>query len=466
MTAWDQAPDQVSDGPAPPVLRPVDRHGICTAAPGIPSAGARLEQLVVQLDAREVHRGRAHVCSLRREAQVTHVGVAFSDGPLNIDQVLQLRDVKARLSTPSFGSLPSASSSWRVAGNDSFKALVAEMRLYLEEARPKLAEIEASLPRDIVHGESSPARDALVRALDRGFVGDLVQMTNEIDAALRSSPAAARRGLLEYSQRQLDDLLLQAPAVRQARHKPLGYPGDFELMRMLYRRDFEGPSLFVKAMNLACVSVTSAVAVRARKDLLEQQLSALLDEREAAGEGCRVLSIAAGPAEEVLGLLQKRQRITVPLDIVLFDQDPGALSFSFARLSRVVADRWQGQVRVMHLQDSIVNLLRDSTVLPQLEPFDMVYACGLFDYFRDPTWVALCRSLYGLLARGGRLCVGNMAPSNPSRWFMEFHLDWFLEYRERETLLRLAQKAAPTARRELLEEATGINPFIQLSRDT
>jgi extracellular factor (EF) 3-hydroxypalmitic acid methyl ester biosynthesis protein len=449
-------------------LRDLSRDGLSMAwsGPDAPEQRSILEEIVVRLDAHSVYRGRARVCSLRREGSVTHVGVSLSDGALNIDQVLHLRDVKATIGTPSFASLPVASSRWRVSGNDGFKALVAEMRLYLEEARSKLADIEASLPPGAVHADpASPGCAALLRELDGGIVADLVQMTNEIDAALRSAAPAARRGLLEYSQRHLDELLLQAPAVRQARHKPLGYPGDFELMRMLYRRDFVGPSLFVKAMNRAFVSIDSAAAVRARKALLEQRLATLLDEKEAAGNSCRVLSIAAGPAEEVFDLLQKRPSISVPVEVFLFDQDLGALSFSFARLSRVVADRWQGQVRITHLHDSITHLLRGSTELPRLEPFDMVYASGLFDYFHDATWVALCRSLYGLLAPGGRLCVGNMVPSNPSRWFMEFHLDWFLEYRERETLLRLAQKAAPLARRELLEEATGINPFVLLSRD-
>jgi hypothetical protein len=166
----------------------------------------------------------------------------------------------------------------------------------------------------------------------------------------------------------------------------------------------------------------------------------------------------------VLALLERRQRIDVPLEIVLFDQDKSALAFSFARLSRVVSQRWQGRVRVVHLHDSITKLLRGSTVLSSSGQFDAVYASGLFDYLQPHTWVSLCRSLYGMLAPRGSLYVGNMVPSSPSRWFMELHLDWYLEYREHAELLQLASKAAPEAEPEVIEEATGVNPFVAFQR--
>jgi hypothetical protein len=119
---------------------------------------------------------------------------------------------------------------------------------------------------------------------------------------------------------------------------------------------------------------------------------------------------------------------------------------------------------VQHLQDSITRLLRGSTALSAWGEFDAVYACGLFDYLQPHTWVALCRSLYARVAPGGTLYVGNMVPSSPSRWFMELHLDWQLEYREHEEMLELARRAAPDAKTEILEEATGVNPFVALTR--
>jgi hypothetical protein len=118
----------------------------------------------------------------------------------------------------------------------------------------------------------------------------------------------------------------------------------------------------------------------------------------------------------------------------------------------------------VHRHDSIKRLLRGSSILAGHGAFDAVFSCGLFDYLQLLTWVSLCRNLYASVASGGKLYVGNMVPNSQSRWFMELHLDWHLAYRERSEMLELARMAAPEAQIEILEEASGINPFVVLTR--
>jgi len=79
--------------------------------------------------------------------------------------------------------------------------------------------------------------------------------------------------------------------------------------------------------------------------------------------------------------------------------------------------------------------------------------------------VGLARNLVSRLASGGRALIANMVPENPSRWAMEYHLDWFLHYRTREQLLELGSRAAPGARLAILEEKSGVNPFLEIQRD-
>jgi extracellular factor (EF) 3-hydroxypalmitic acid methyl ester biosynthesis protein len=427
--------------------------------------GTLLDRVVIRFDDHEAYRGEARVGSVRRD-KVTSVGAALTDTLMNIEDVLQLRDLKARIAEVQFRGLGLPEGPWRVPGLERFKSLIAELRLFLEDTRDQLTALEAVLPWHVSHAEhDSPAQDALIERIRSGFVSEFVRASNEIDAALRSASSSERDALRAYSERHLHDLLMLSPWMHRARHKPLGYPGDFELMNGLYGRHFSGASLFARALNLAFVSTPAAQAVRCRKDLIKSRLSALLEAAEARGEPVRILSIAAGPAEEVYGLLAERSRIGVPVEIVLFDQDKGALAFSYARLNRLIAAKWQGIVRVVHLHDSITRLLRGTTVLCTQGQFQAVYACGLFDYLQPHTWVSLCRSLYQSVAPGGTLYIGNMVPSSPSRWFMELHLNWQLEYRERIELLGLARRAAPDARVQVLEEPTGVNPFVALSRE-
>jgi extracellular factor (EF) 3-hydroxypalmitic acid methyl ester biosynthesis protein len=444
----------------------VSQNGVAFAWPAEISVemGASLECVTIRFDDHEAYRGQARVSSIRRQQERTIVGVSFVDTLMNIDDVLHLRDVKAWTGSASSKGIELARAPWRVQGQDRFKSLVAEFRLMLEDARASLTELEASLPWDLLHGEHrSPAREALVERLRREFVGDMLHYSDEIDAALRVSSRDEREALREFSTRYLHDLLMQSPSMYRARFKPLGYPGDYEVMNDIYVNHLRGTNLFAKALNLGFVSTAAARAVRARKDLIKAQLSAQLDAGESS-RPLRVLSIAAGPAQEIYEFLAERATMPRPLEVVLFDQDKRALSYSYGRLKRIVSAKWKKEVTLVHLHDSIKRVLRGNPVFSGQGQFDFVYSCGLLDYVQLLTAVSLCRGLFGLVAPGGKLLVGNMVPASPSRWFMELHLDWFLVYREREEILEIGRAAAGTAELELLEEATGLNPFMALTR--
>jgi extracellular factor (EF) 3-hydroxypalmitic acid methyl ester biosynthesis protein len=427
--------------------------------------GSEIEKLVVRFDDHEAYSGLARVSSVRRIGSAMVVGVSLIDTLMNIEDVLHLRDVKAWVAGASSDKLRAHEAPWFVPGLQPFKSLVSELRLFLEDGQTQLAELEASLPSHISQGEqASPARDALVQRMRDGFSADIIQLSNAIDEATRQATRSEWDAIREFSQRQLHPLLMQSPWMHRARQKPLGYPGDFELMNGLYGNHFNGPTLFARAVNLAFVSTPAAEAVRTRKDLMKQKLNLAID-RATPERPVRILSIAAGPAQEVYEVLQERPEIAGMVEIVLFEQDRRALSFAHARLSRVVSRRWQGKVKVVLLHDSIKRLLLGSTVFTAAGEYDMVYACGLCDYLQRNTWAKLCRTLYGTVAPQGTLYVGNMVPSNPSRWFMELHLDWALVYREHAEMLDLARLGAPTARLRICEEATGVNPFVALTRD-
>ena len=443
----------------------VSQNGVAFSWPSDRSVtlGVSLSCLTIKFDGHEAYRGEARVSSIRRLQDRVIVGASFVDTLMNIDDVLHLRDVKAWTGSTRSKGLELGDAPWRVAGQERFKALVGEFRLLLEDARASLTELEASLPWDLLHGDhGSPARAALIERIRREFVSEMLGYSDAIDAALRLAPRGDREPLREFSNRYLHDLLMQSPSMYRARFKPLGYPGDYEVMNDIYTNHFRGTSLFAKALNLGFTATAAARAVRARKDLIKSELSRLLDEPKE--RPLRVLSIAAGPAQEIYELLEERETMRRPLEVVLFDQDKRALSHSYGRLKRLVSAKWKQQVTLVHRHDSIKRLLRGLPVFGEQRQFDFVYSAGLLDYIQLLTAVSLCRGLYDLVAPGGKLLVGNMAPESPSRWFMELHLDWFLVYRDREEILEIGRAAAPSAELGLLEEATGLNPFMALTR--
>jgi SAM-dependent methyltransferase len=444
-------------------LHDVSQNGIAFEWQG-PRLGVGdvIAELTVNFDHHEAYRGEVRVGSVRKLGDKEIVGASFLDTLMNVDDVLQLRDVKSWSSRGP--SLALCDRPWRVDGHERFKCLVAEFRLLLQDAQQQLDELEASLPWHVVHGDQdSPARTALVERVRAEVAEQIIAASDAINASLAGATAADRQALKEYSLRHLHSTLMQAPWMRRALGKPLGYPGDYELMNGLYGNHFSGSTLFAKGLNLGFVSTMAGAAVRERKNLMKRRLSALFDANLERRSPLRILSIAAGPAQETYELLLEREALPPQVEIVLFDQDKRALSFSYSRLKRL--PKWGAQVRLVYLHDSIKRLLRDATLFSVFGQFDAIFSCGLFDYLQPRTAAHLSRGLYDNLAPGGTLYIGNMTPDNPSRWFMDFHLDWSLIYRERAEMMDFAQAGAPQARVAIVEEQTGINPFVTLTKD-
>jgi hypothetical protein len=431
-------------------------------APTVPfSSGDVLPELTVQLDDHIAYKGVARVGSLREQDGETIAGVSFEEQLIDVDELLQLRTIKSWTGRDGRGL--SAQRPWAVPGCVEFKSMVADLALYLEDAQRQMGDLESELAWHVVQGEGGgAARHALVDRVRREFASEIVRQSEAIDAVLRTVPGSHRKGLNEFSLRQVDRFFMQSPWMLRARTKPFGYPGDYEVMRFFYERNFEGATLFAKAVGYSTIQTKAAQAVRFRKDFVKRQLRELVEARAGSTRPVTVLSVASGPAQELHDLLTELDELPCPMEIVLFDQDKGALSYAFRRLKPLADEKFPGRVHVLYLHESIKRLLKDATMFKPFGRFDFIFSCGLFDYLQATTAVVLTRNLFARLADGGALYVGNMQPANPSRWIMEHHLDWNLQYRTRSELLEVGSRAVPDAAIRILEEETGVNPFIQL----
>lgn len=442
-------------------LRDVSQNGAAFVAPrGAPFLAQQRVEVALRFDAHEAFRGEALVGSVREQDHATIVGLSFQEFMLDVEELLELRNVQAwRDRGP---SLRDSAQRWGHAGQDRFRSLVAELRLFFGETRRELDALEARLPWHVLHGGDSLARRAVVERLHEEFVGEALRLNEEIDGALRALPDGHRNAAArDWSRCHLDEFLLEAPGCHRARHKPFGYPGDYEVMNFMYGDHFVGTTLFARAVQLAFNQTHPSRAVRARKDLVKGEIEALLASRAGSRTPVRLLSIAAGPVQELVELLDGPAPLPAPIEVVAFEQDKNALAHAWRRLQASAAARPAGDVRLTFLHDSIKRLLRDDEIFAPFGRFDLVYSCGLYDYLHHRTAVVLTRNLARSLAADGRLLVANMV-DHPARWLMEVHLEWPLLYRTRADLLRVGEDAAPGARLAILEEATGVNPFLEV----
>lgn len=444
------------------VLRDVSQNGAAFIAPeGVAFVPQQAVQIALIFDGYEAFRGEALVGSVREQDSGSVVGVSFGDYLLDVEEVLQLRSVQRWTASRAFSRVPGHR--WRVEGHDRYRALVAELRIFFEDARIQLDALEARLPWHVLHGGENPAREALVNELRAGFAADALRLSEEIDAAVREVPDGyASVAAKEWSRRHLDEFLMESPGCHRARHKPFGYPGDYEVMNFMYGDPFVGSTLFARAVQLAFNHTRAAKAVRARKDLVRAEVAALVAVRAASQKPVRILSIAAGPAQELVELFDGWEDLPVPVEVVLFEQDKNALAHAWRRLQAQGRSHMPRKVRATFLHDSIKRLLRDGAIFAPFGGFDLVYCCGLYDYLARRTAVALTRHLARAAAPGGRVLIANMV-DHPTRWLMEFHLDWLLVYRTREELLGIGAEAVPGAQIRILEEWSRANPFVDIT---
>ncbi len=414
---------------------------------------------MVRFDAHECFRGEARVGSVRERDGLTLMGLSFEDFVLDVEELLELRGVRGWAAQ---GGLARVERPWTLEGGERFKALTSELRLFFEDARAHLDALERELPWRVLHGDDHPARAALEATLRTEFAAPVNRLGEQIDAAVRELPGGhANQAARAWSKRQCHEFFMASPGGWRCWKKPFGYPGDYEVMNFLYSKQFEGTSLFSRAITLSICNVVTGFAVRYRKDLVKRELKALLARRVGTSAPVRVLSIAAGPAQELWELLNELDDLPVPLEVVLFEQDKNALAQAWRRLHTTVEARFPREVKLTFLHDSIKRLLRDRDLFTPFGRFDLVYSCGLYDYLPQATAVVLTRRLAASTRPGGQLLVANMV-DNSARWLLEHQLDWQLIYRTHEQLLEVARRAVPTAGVRLLEEESRVNPFFEL----
>ncbi len=235
---------------------------------------------------------------------------------------------------------------------------------------------------------------------------------------------------------------------RRAYEKPLGYAGDFRMMELYFAREFVGDTLFGRFLHSVSQGYSLGRTVIAREALMR---SVVRTAAEAEGEGpVRVLSVAAGPALELRRMLREIDSLRRPLQLLLLDQDEGALEIAHRRLQRVIVEKnLGGMVTVECLHFSVRQLLQPRTLEESavfetlLADLDLVYSAGLYDYLPEPVAKRLTRLLHSRIRPGGRLLVGNLTETPDTTWIMDYVLGWHLLYRTPEAMLRLADGLNP-----------------------
>lgn len=268
----------------------------------------------------------------------------------------------------------------------------------------------------------------------------------------------------EFFQKRLNVYFMKSKLFHRSMAKPLGYAGDFEMMNIIYRNQFEGEDIFSQVMNKIDCEGTAARAVRNRRSYLYKKIRDLLS-AEKSNSHIKIMSVACGPSLEFYDLVDGMVDKDLPyvLEFIGIDQDRLALDDARSRIEPL-ADKHK-KIKVHFEEDNIKRLIVGKDNNRSLyKKIDLVYTAGLFDYLSDRASNRLIHKLYSFLKPGGTLIIGNFGLYNPQRFIMEFGAEWFLIHRNEENLKDLAGDLPGSPGISVEKEPEGINLFLNIRK--
>lgn len=228
--------------------------------------------------------------------------------------------------------------------------------------------------------------------------------------------------------------------------KPYGYAGDYKMIDFLYTNHHSDKDEYVKWDNYYHYH-QSANAVRNRKEYFKKIVTSNIKDQK-----IDLLNVASGPArdlKECYDLLENKSL----LHTTCVELDAKAIEFA-----KDLCKDYTDYIDFEHK-----NILKfDSD-----KKYDIIWSAGLFDYFKDRTFIYVLEKFKSLLKPNGIIVVGNFSKSNPGKAYMELLCEWFLFYRTELELTELAIGAGFLGEEITIDkEPLGINLFLKIKKQS
>ena len=232
----------------------------------------------------------------------------------------------------------------------------------------------------------------------------------------------------------------------QMRQKPFGYAGDFRVIDYMYKHiiDTDVENGF---WDDFCHRQEAGAGVCNRKEFFIRALEESVHQK---GGPIRVLDLASGPCRDLAEAIDAAGDIAHGSTFHCVDIEPKAIEYA-QKVTRPYA-------QLVNFRWECANVFRFRSE----EQYDLVWSAGLFDYLNDRLATALIAKMWSLTAEGGQMIVGNFHPSNPTRNYMEWCLDWILIHRTEDELRELGiQAGIPADRITIDREPLGVCIFLR-----
>jgi len=342
-----------------------------------------------------------------------------------------------------------------------FKSYVADLKYDLQVYKNLFDDLDSQYceePEDVRRS----IQKAIINTEEDKLKNFLNQKLNELEITIADFSGEEHESHGFYFRNQLWNFILCCPIFARTNLKPRGFPGDSEMMRMLYLNDYQGDSTFAKLFHKHGVEHSASQSVRNRINLIANLLDDFHTKPGVSPQKkMNVLSVGCGPAFELQEVLKSPQD-SDKYHFTLLDQDPIAHS-EVADLIQKIEGRLDCKIDVNYLECSVRTMLFPQKLEQKMGQFHFIYSMGLFDYLSTPVAKAVLKNLYRLLKPGGKMVIGNFHISNSSKYYMEYWCDWVLHHRTEEEFMNMLEDS-DSAKVSVLFENTGSQMFLHIRK--
>lgn len=235
--------------------------------------------------------------------------------------------------------------------------------------------------------------------------------------------------------------------------KPRGYPGDYMTQEMiwnsksgLHEDNYRGNSELGKCFNAMTLKMENCLANLERYETLSQYLNNGFQS---------VASIGCGSGIEFWG-----KNYEMIDSIFFFDQDEEVFDRIKMNMHPSTLDK-----KLDFYKNNILRFVLCDSYLDLMGKRDLIYAIGLFDYFDLNSAKKIIKKLWKYVNKGGTLLISNAHPDNPTRFWMEYGGDWFLNYKTSDEMRQLITGIEEVKSVNLCTDSYGVYQYLTVEKN-
>ena len=171
----------------------------------------------------------------------------------------------------------------------------------------------------------------------------------------------------------------------------------------------------------------------------------------------KILSLGCGPAIEIQQIIENHE---VNCEIYLLDFNQETIEHTKHTIEKNICFK-PTMHKIKYMNISVLDLIKGKVPIEiQDIHFNAIYCAGLFDYFSDIICKKLMEFMYKTVSNNGIIIATNVYVENPSKYFLEYLMEWGLLLRSKNDMLNLL----PPKKGRVFFDPTGVNIFLEIRK--